>query len=152
LRFASPASGPLDLDSRGLEIHDVTAHGRAVPWSFAETDPILGTRLRLELPAGTSELAIRYATSPDAIALSWLEPAQTEGREHPFLFSQCQAIHARTLAPLQDTPRVPITYDAELTVPESLAAVMSAGPAGNRPGPRPGTRTYVFRMPQPIPP
>ena len=61
---------------------------------------------------------------PEALALQWLDPAQTTGKQYPFLFSQCQAIHARTLAPLQDTPRARVTYDAEVTVPEPLAAVL----------------------------
>lgn len=152
LRFAGEASGPLDLDSRGLHVHAATAHGTPVPCSPGEADPILGTPLRLELPPGTREVTLRYETSPDAVALQWLDPVQTEGGKHPFLFSQCQAIHARALVPVQDTPRLRITYEAEVTVPEPLSAVMSAGPAGDRPGPEPGTRTFLFSMPQPIPP
>src|SRR6185295_19665554 len=104
-----------------------------------EERPILGRRLRLDLPARTEEVVIAYETSPEATALQWLEPRQTAGRRHPFLFSQCQAIHAREIAPLQDSPGARLTYSASLTVPEPLAAVMSAGPAGDGPGPRPGT-------------
>ncbi len=68
---------------------------------------------------------------------------------HPFLFSQCQAIHARTMVPCQDTARFRVTYHAEVTVPAPLSAVMSAGPSGTIEGK--GTRTFLFDMPQPIP-
>ncbi len=115
-------------------------------------EPILGQRLRLSLPEGTREVRLRYRTSPDAPALQWLSPEQTAGGEHPFLFSQCQSIHARSLAPLPDTPRNRLTYEAEVEVPRPLGAVMSAGPAGEGPGARPGTRVLRFAMPQPIPP
>ncbi|HZM70235.1 MAG TPA: M1 family metallopeptidase [Candidatus Cryosericum sp.] len=153
LELAAPASGPFDLDTKGLAILSVRgADGRDIPHALADEEPILGRRLRLDLPSGTREVAIEYRTSPDAVALQWLAPEQTEGKRHPFLFSQCQAIHARTVAPLQDSPRVRVTYAAEITVPEPLAAVMSAGPAGVRPGPVAGTRTFLFEMPQPIPP
>ena len=153
LHLAGASSGPLDLDSRGLVISQArTGGGDAVPFSIAEDDPIIGQRLRLELPAGTSAVTLRYRTAPDASALQWLQPAQTAGGRHPFLFSQCQAIHARSVAPLQDTPVVRIPYRAEITVPEPLSAVMSAAPAGERKGPAPGTRTILFDMPQPIPP
>jgi aminopeptidase N len=84
--------------------------------------------------------------------LQWLSPAQTRGGRHPFLFSQCQAIHPRSVVPLPDTPRQRITYEAELVVPAPLSAVMSAGPTGDSDGPRPGTRVFRFGMPQPIPP
>jgi leukotriene A-4 hydrolase/aminopeptidase len=152
LELASAGEGALDLDTKGLEIHAVrTPDGRAVPFSLGAEEPILGSRLRLDLPRGTSAVTIDYRTGPDAVALQWLGPEQTEGKKHPFLFSQCQAIHARTVVPAQDSPRARVTYAAEITVPGPLAAVMSAGPAGMRPGPRPGTRTYLFEMPQPIP-
>jgi leukotriene A-4 hydrolase/aminopeptidase len=152
LHLGSEASGIMDLDTKGLTIRSVrTPNGAPVRFELGDEEAILGRRLRLDLPAGTREVAIDYQTSPDAVALQWLTPAQTEGGRHPFLFSQCQAIHARTMVPLQDTPRVRVTYEAEVTVPEPLAAVMSAGPAGTRPGKAPGTRAFLFEMPQPIP-
>jgi len=153
LDLTAPGKGPLDLDTKGLEIRSArTPDGRAVPFAFGAEEPILGRRLRLDLPVGTSAVTIDYRTGPDAVALQWLGPEQTEGKKHPFLFSQCQAIHARSVVPVQDTPCARVTYAAEITVPEPLAAVMSAGPAGSHPGPRPGTRTFLFEMPQPIPP
>ena len=153
LELTSPAAGILDLDSKALEILEAsTGSGASVPFEVGPDEPILGSRLRLTLPPGTREVRLRYRTSPDAPALQWLSPEQTEGGRHPFLFSQCQPIHARSLVPLQDTARRRLTYEAELEVPEPLGAVMSAGPAGEGPGSRPGTRVCRFRMPQPIPP
>src|SRR5262252_4856421 len=151
LVFATPCSGTVDLDSKGLTILAVqTPTGRNVPYTLGDDEPILGRKLKLQLPADTSEVTIAYRTSPGALALQWLDPAQTAGKRHPFLFSQCQAIHARTILPIQDTPRARITYEAEVTVPEPLTAVMSAGPRGQRPAA--GGRTFGFAMPQPIPP
>jgi len=153
LHFGSPVDGLMDLDTKGLTLRSVRSSGGAlIPFELGDDVPVLGRRLRLHLPVGTREVAIDYQTSPEAVALQWLTPAQTEGGRHPFVFSQCQAIHARTMVPLQDTPRARVTYEAEVTVPEPLAAVMSAGPKGTRPGPRPGTRAFLFEMPQPIPP
>ncbi|MGA2081666.1 MAG: M1 family metallopeptidase [Holophaga sp.] len=153
LVFPRPAEGDLDLDTKGLAIHRawVVATDLDVPFELGPEQPILGRRLRLHLPADTRAVAIAYETSPQAAGLQWLEPAQTEGGQHPFLFSQCQAIHARTLAPCQDSAAARITYDAEVVVPEGLRAVMSAGPLGDEPGDVPGTRLFRFRMPQPIP-
>ena len=153
LQLAAPAAaGPLDLDSKGLTIRGVrTGDGREIAWELGPEDAIQGRRLRLALPAGTERVVLNYEAAPDAVALQWLEPQQTAGKRHPFLFSQCQAIHARTILPCQDSPRVRISYTAEVTVPEPLVAVMSAGSSGSRPGPAPGTRTFTFEMPQPIP-
>ena len=151
LVFAGGAAGPLDLDTKGLEIRGarVPGHGE-IPWELGPETPVLGRTLRLHLPPGTPEVVVDYRTSPDAMALQWLEPAQTEGKVAPYLFSQCQQIHARTLVPCQDTPVVRVAYDAEVTVPEGLTAVMSAGPAGDA-ATGDGRRTFRFTMPQPIP-
>ena len=152
LDLGGAAQGALDLDTKGLTIRSVrTGDGRAVPHTLGEEEAILGRPLRLELPSGTAAVEIAYETAPDSAALQWLDPAQTEGKRHPYLFSQCQSINARAMLPCQDSPYVRAPYRAEVTIPEVLAAVMSAGPAGTRVGPRPGTKTWLFEMPQPIP-
>lgn len=149
LRFTGPASGPLDLDTKGLTIWACSVAGQPVPFELGEEEPILGRRLRVELPAGTTALTIAYETSPEAIGLQWLAPEQTAGGRQPFLFSQCQAIHARSLVPCQDCAVARVSYHADVTVPASLTAVMSAGPDGESlEGDR---RTFRFHMPQPIP-
>ena len=153
LCFDATAEGRLDLDSKALDVLGAsTGSGTPVPFEVGPDEPVLGRRVRLALPPGTLEVRLRYRTSPDAPALQWLAPEQTAGGAHPFLFSQCQPIHARSLAPLPDSPRHRVTYEAEVEVPEPLSAVMSAGPEGETPGSRPGTRAFRFRMPQPIPP
>ena len=48
------------------------------------------------------------------------------GKVHPYLFTQCQAIHARSLVPCQDCPGVKMTYTAKVTVPAWATCVMSA--------------------------
>src|SRR5437868_9880596 len=114
LLFSERDSGPLDLDTRDLTIAQVTdLSGRPVPFTVHEPEPILGSRLRIQVPADSEGVRVRYATSPRATALQWLEAAQTAGGKHPYLFSQCQAIHARSVAPLQDSPRFRIRYTAE---------------------------------------
>jgi leukotriene-A4 hydrolase len=144
-------SGPLDLDTRDLAIHRVT-DGSGVDLSFAlgPSDPIIGTRLRIDLPSATREVVMHYATSPDASALQWLEPAQTAGAAQPFLYSHCQPIHARSLVPLQDTPRTRLRYTAELRVPAQLVALMAARHVGRHVE---GSEAVErFEMPQPIAP
>jgi len=152
LRFTAPAVGTVDLDSRGLKIHRVVdEEGAGVGFGLDPTDPVLGERLRLELPSPTATLTIDYETGPNATGLMWLKPEQTDGGTHPFLLSQCQAIHARSLMPLQDTPRARITYQATIRVPAFATVVMSAAPGRVEPAGE-GWRSFQFEMPQPIPP
>ena len=90
-------------------------------------------------------------TAPEASALQWLGPSQTAGGQQPFLYSQCQPIHARSLAPLQDTARIRVRAGARFTVPEHLRALMAAASLGREPAGT-GEAVDVFEMPQPIPP
>jgi len=150
LRF-DRGGGPVDLDTRGLEIEEVrTVEGGPLRHELGEPEPILGERLRVELPEGVDGCLIRYRTSPGASALQWLEPEQTAGGRLPFLYSQCQAIHARSVVPLQDTPRLRLTYDAELTIPATLRGLMAAGALGRQESG--GRAVERYRMAEPIPP
>ena len=152
LRFRAPGGGPFDLDTRDLALRSVMSlDGAPLRHQLSAPEPILGARLRVELPPGTAGVRIRYATSPAATALQWLDPSQTAGGE-PFLYSQSQPIHARSLAPLQDTPRIRITIrSARLTVPSRLRALMAAAAKGREPA-EGDQAVDVFEMPQSIPP
>ncbi len=153
LELAAPAEGPLDLDTRDLDIRGIKdAIGNNLDFSLAGTDNVLGTKLTVQLPAGCKSLIIEYATSPEASALQWLEPALTAGGKHPYLFSQCQAIHARSVIPCQDSPLSRFTFKCTMTVPEDLTVVMAAAPGKVSQGAQTGYRAFAFNMPQSIPP
>lgn len=153
LQFATtlPRESTLDLDTRGLAITAVVdAHDNALPFVLHAADPILGARLAITVPAGAAQLTVTYTTAPDASALQWLLPAQTHGKRHPYLFSQCQAIHARSVLPCQDTAAIRQTYEATIDVPVALRAVMAAAPLGREV--RDNRARDRFTMPQAIPP
>jgi aminopeptidase N len=78
--------------------------------------------------------------------MQWLGPEQTADRTHPYLFTQGQSILTRSWIPLQDSPGVRVTYEAEIRAPEGMTAVMSAEQMGLEHG------AWRFRMRQPIPP
>jgi leukotriene-A4 hydrolase len=152
LRFKGPVrAGPLDLDTRDLAIHSVADQdGRPLAFEVAPPAPILGAKLSVQLPDGASAVRVTYQTSPGATALQWLEPAQTGGGRQPFLYTQCQPIHARSIVPLQDTPSTRLRFEAELDVPSDLVALMAAESLGDRP--RGDRKLASFRMRQPISP
>ena len=110
-------------------------------------DPILGDRISVGATSLSRAVRLRYRTSPDAGALQWLDPARTAGKRHPFLFTQSQAIQARTWIPTQDSPGVRVTYDATIRVPEGLTAVMSAERLPDPTDPK----VTRFKMDRPIP-
>ena len=147
----APADAPLVLDSKGLKIDRVSAHdGRewvALPHQVGKADPILGEPITIPIAADRSRIRVQYQTSPGAGALQWLDPSRTAGGKRPFLFTQSEAIQARTWIPLQDSPGVRVTYRATIRVPPGLTAVMSADirPRGNDPD------VYEFAIDRPIP-
>ena len=123
------------LDTRDLTIRKVwwlRSASDLVPLRFTlgVRDPMLGSPLTIDLPAevNASEFTVRisYQTRPEASGLQWVAAAQTANKTDPFLFTQSQAIHARSWIPLQDSPQVRMTYDATIHVPPGMRAVMSA--------------------------
>ncbi len=138
----------LILDSHGLDIAGVSRpSGETLAWMLGDTDPQLGQPLVVELPPSATEIVVSYATRPTAEAVQWLLPEQTTDKQQPFLFTQSQAILARTWVPCQDSPAVRMSYSARVQVPPQLLAVMSA----SNPQAKNATGVYEFEMRQPIP-
>lgn len=136
------------LDVKSLKINSILLDNRQpAVFSLEGDDPILGQALHIRLEPNTKKITIKYETTPGSEALQWLTPEQTAGRQHPFLFTQSQAILARTWIPCQDSPGVRFTYSAKVTVPPDLLALMSA----SNPVQRNDSGTYTFEMKQPIP-
>jgi leukotriene-A4 hydrolase len=137
LTFDLLEGSELIVDTRDLEIRSVE---NALDYELGSPDPVLGAPLHIRPRPGADKVCVHYATSPGASGLQWLEPPQTAGKRHPFLYTQSQAIHARSWIPIQDTPGVRITFDAAIRVPEPLRAVMGAEGSNGR-----------FHMPNAIP-
>lgn len=100
-------------------------------FSIQTPNPEIGQTLVVDIPFTAQlgdELAvvIKYSTSPSGQAFSWLTPAQTAGGVLPYMFTQCEDINCRSVAPLQDTPANRITYSANVYTQSDLVVKMSA--------------------------
>jgi leukotriene-A4 hydrolase len=57
-----------------------------------------------------------------------MAPSQTSNKKYPYMFSQCQAIHNRSIFPCQDTPDVKSTYEFKIRSPlPVIASGLSTG-------------------------
>ncbi|MBK0403107.1 M1 family metallopeptidase [Adhaeribacter sp. BT258] len=139
----------LVLDARGLKITKITDGGSGAELQFklGENKEVFGQPLQITLKPETKSVAIQYETSPEAAALQWLDPQQTAGKVYPFMFTQSQAILARTWIPCQDSPGVRFTYNAKVKVPKEMLALMSA----ENPVQKSADGVYTFKMDQSIP-
>ena len=137
------------FDSRQLQIQKVTLDTDEKETTFTLGDEIkyLGQSLHVKIDPSTTRVTIYYSASKDAAAIQWLNPQQTAGKKYPFLFTQSQAILARTWIPCQDSPGIRFTYTAKISVPKDLLAVMSA----ENPQAKNAEGKYSFKQPNPIP-
>jgi leukotriene-A4 hydrolase len=179
----SDPTAPLVLDNRDLDLksaHSATlavepgpqgvpelaldgirndAGWSATTWQVGEVDPdasAFGAPLVIDLPPGANAVKLSYATRPSATGLQWLAPEQTAGKRLGFLYSQSQAIHARSWIPSQDSPGVRTTWDAIVITPARYTAVMAAEQLGEINPPAQGeapakNKAFRFVMPQPVP-
>ncbi|KAJ1785930.1 Leucyl aminopeptidase yscIV, partial [Coemansia sp. RSA 2399] len=108
----------VQVESKVSDPHTVFGSALSVPLTSAQ----LGDQFTIR---------IEYTTMEAGCAIQFLDPEQTLGKEHPYLFTQCQPIHARSLFPCQDSPSVKISYSASIRVPKPLTALMSAISTGS---------------------
>ncbi len=151
LKYLNKTVKLLVLDTRDLDIHKVEAfdgkNWSVTSFELSKRDDVKGSKLSIKLPKHFKKVKVHYNSRPEASGLQWLNPVQTAGKKHPFMFSQSQAIHARSWMPIQDTPAMRVSYTADIQTIASLRPIMSAknNPQWNDKG------RYHFEMPQPIP-
>lgn len=155
-------SSQIAFDTSYLDVAKVrdASTGKELEYDIEPRRGPLGSRLNVFLtrPLGLQQqikIRIDYTTTRECTALGWLRPEQSASGKEPFLYSQSQAIHGRSLLPCQDTPAVKATYTS--TVRSTLPILMSAhriSPSVNDPFPpidRATEKTYAFDMPIRIP-
>ncbi|KAK4685307.1 leukotriene-A4 hydrolase, partial [Tremellales sp. Uapishka_1] len=120
------------LDTSHLDIKKIEARNRALHYLVRHEEgrnEVIGQELVITLDktvekGETIGIAITYSTTEKCSAVGWLEPLQTKSGKYPYLYSQSQAIHARSLLPCQDTPAVKSTYSSKVT---SILPVLMSG-------------------------
>jgi leukotriene-A4 hydrolase len=142
------------LDSKFVHVSSVSVNSAQVQWELKDSANPLGVPLHIAVPDGVAkgeviELTLDVETTDKCTALQWLTPAQTSNKKHPYMFSQCQAINARSIFPCQDTPDIKSTFTFNLT--SSLPVVASGVAVGDH-NAEPGTeKLYKFEQKVAIP-
>ena len=136
------------FDAKNLNIEKATVDGKEVNFALGANDAVLGQSLTIPIEDDSKKVAITYETTDKTEALQFLNPQQTADKEFPFLLTQGQAILTRTWIPIQDSPQIRLTYNANVKVPKDLLAIMSA----ENPKEKNENGTYSFKMKQPISP
>jgi leukotriene-A4 hydrolase len=137
----------LKLDTYDLTIDSTTVDGKLAPHSLDTAVKFLGSRLNIPVDPNSKQVTIWYKTGKNATALQWLQPQQTLGKKHPFLYTQSESIYARTWIPCADGPGIRYTYNARVKAPKGLLALMSA----ENPQQVNDSSIYHFKMDLPIP-
>jgi aminopeptidase N len=138
------------FDIKYLNIQKVTTgkgNEKDADYLIGETDSILGAPLMVAIDSTVEYINIYYKTTEKTEALDWLDPELTEGKKHPFLYSQGESILTRSWIPIQGSPANRITYSADVKVPKEYLAIMSA----ENPQKKNKKGLYHFEMKQPIP-
>ncbi|KAH8202299.1 hypothetical protein TruAng_003576 [Truncatella angustata] len=115
------------LDTNHLHVSSVKLNSSDLEWKLKETVEPYGSPLYVSLPNGASKgelvkLEIAVQTTAECTGLQWFSPAQTGNKKHPYVYSQCQAILARSVLPCQDTPDVKSTFTFNITSPLPVVA------------------------------
>ena len=145
------------FDSAGLEITSVTADEKSAKFWYDGAATHLGRRLNVEIPSthrveGRSfSITFVYRTSKQASAIQWIGSSGTKGGVRPFVFTQSQAIHARSLFPCQDSPAVKCPYSADVKAPSWSTVLMSALQVTHSIPDAGDIRTFKWKQPVPTP-
>ena len=146
------------LDTSFLSVKNVFLDGKIPKWDLLPRSEPYGSALRISLldevkKGKIVQLEMTTETTQECTAIQWLTPAQTRS-DHPYMFTQCQAIHARSVFPCQDTPDVKgtVTFNIESPLPV-IASGIATGVEDLDKETNGGltTKLYTFEQKIPIP-
>ncbi|RKF54402.1 Leukotriene A-4 hydrolase-like protein [Erysiphe neolycopersici] len=148
------------LDTSYLDIKSINIEGsKSTEWYVKDRTEPFGSPLFIKIPGGASRgskisVDISLSTTEKCTAIQWLTPSQTSNKKFPYMFSQCQAIHNRSIFPCQDTPDVKSTYKFRIRSPLPVVASGLFTGASNfrqKQDKKPGSLLYSFDQLIPIP-
>eukprot|EP00697_Spironema_sp_BW2_P004061 gnl/Spiro4/15473_TR8329_c0_g1_i1.p1 gnl/Spiro4/15473_TR8329_c0_g1~~gnl/Spiro4/15473_TR8329_c0_g1_i1.p1 ORF type:complete len:631 (-),score=182.25 gnl/Spiro4/15473_TR8329_c0_g1_i1:100-1947(-) len=147
----------LNLDGKAIGIESVlNLDTNEIVLFTIPASSSIGFHLQIPLASpGVKGRVVRFrihsSTTPQSGGIQWLSAEQTTGKKHPFMFTQFEAILARTMIPCQDTPAVKTPYTISVTCPSPLVAACSGIAVGDRVLNDDGSITYSYRQTNPIP-
>ncbi|KAG8941943.1 hypothetical protein FRC04_003902 [Tulasnella sp. 424] len=177
-KMDSPAQ--VIFDTQFLDIKSVEVNGVPAQYTLREPHEVMGSALAVSLDASHNlkngdgvSVTLAYNTTEKCAAIGWLEKELANGREKvPFpVFPMSTGaylstlpveardsaeqgqIYARSLAPLQDTPSVKITYSANVrsTLPALCSALRVSPPSESvHDGKKIGEEVVEYKYNQPI--
>lgn len=147
--LSAPVS-EIDLDTSFIDVKKVSVDGKDAAFNIEERIQPLGSKLviKTDLQANKKfQLQVDFSTTKDCTALQWLTPQQTSG-DKPYMFSQLEAIHARSLFPCFDTPsyKSPFTANIESPLPVVFSGIATGSTKKDE-----KTSVYHFKQDIPIP-
>jgi len=135
------------LNIRDVILQDDQGNEKKARFVIGDSLELIGRPLSVVIEPNTRLVTVKYQTTAAARGLQWLTPEQTAGKKLPYMYTQSEAIHARSWVPCQDTPAVRFTYTANIHAPQGLMVLMSA----ENPKLFAADGNYHFEMKQPIP-
>lgn len=128
----------LILDTSYLQIKSVKVNGKESSYTELERIEPYGSPLVIPVIGELADVSIEFATTSKGTAVQFIQ-----GDTGPYVFSQCQAIHARSLFPCFDTPGVKSPYTFSVESPSK--SLMSGRPNDEL------SRDSIYYFDQPIP-
>ncbi|KAJ0389078.1 hypothetical protein ATCC90586_010795 [Pythium insidiosum] len=87
------------LDTHHLSVSKASVDGQDAAFELLPEHEVFGRALVIPITADAKTVKVHYATTDASSGLQWLAKELTAGKTHPYLFTQCQAIHARSIVP-----------------------------------------------------
>ncbi|GMM34963.1 bifunctional aminopeptidase/epoxide hydrolase [Saccharomycopsis crataegensis] len=119
---ANSATDKIMLDLTTVVVSKVLVNHQPAAYKIVSENLANNLGKALVIPATIAandhlEVTIFFKATKDSTALQFLDKSLTDGKKHPYLFSQSEPIHARAIYPCFDTPSVKSPFAVRVKSP-----------------------------------